>query len=137
MSIVALKRKARGNKVPISKKGFSLYGGHRNKGWVGQNSLIDVGYMSSNDSSIVKKTTMTTRGYIEKRRLCCSSFVDRKRYLTQDQYIRNVSSFEQTNRETRLCSGNGNCSKSIVMNINGHQNGAYDSYDIYYKLICA
>ena len=41
MSIVAMKRKSRRFKAPISggTKGFSLNGGLRNQGWIGQTNL--------------------------------------------------------------------------------------------------
>ena len=95
MSIVALKRKSRHYKARISgqgKDGFSLNGGHRNQGWVGQGvrgrSLTGTPYRGvapmgngghlgryvkkisnrsgsqccTNDSSIIKRSTMNNMG---------------------------------------------------------------------------
>ena len=98
MSIVALKRKSRHYKARISgqgKDGFSLNGGHRNQGWVGQGvrgrSLTGTPYRGvapmgngghlgryvkkisnrsgsqccTNDSSIIKRSTMNNMGRID------------------------------------------------------------------------
>jgi hypothetical protein len=98
MSIATLKRKSRRFKAHISgegNKGFSLNGGHRNQGWVGQDTLgrhlgrtpfrgvVPVGHggrggeykvsivkggpCSANDPNIIKRSTMNTPGYIETR----------------------------------------------------------------------
>jgi hypothetical protein len=96
MSIVALKRKSRRFQAPISgrgNKGFSLQGGRRSQGWVGQGvrgrSLTGTpfrgnyargsggllgkysqvinnrGSCCTNDPDIVKRSTMNTPGYID------------------------------------------------------------------------
>jgi hypothetical protein len=96
MSIVALKRNSRRFKAPISgrgKDGFSLNGGYRNQGRVGQilagrslggtkfrgntpmgnggccgNYVINIantGNCCTNDPSIIKRSSMTTKGRIE------------------------------------------------------------------------
>jgi len=95
MSIVAMKRKSRGYNNPISghgTNGFSLNGGYRNQGWVGQTSItrpvhrtlfkgtepvghggnlgeykvaVQSGSCSANDSSIIKRSTLTTKGFID------------------------------------------------------------------------
>lgn len=95
MSIVAMKRKSRGYNTPISghgTNGFSLNGGYRNQGWVGQTSIsrpvhrtlfkgtepvghggnlgeynvaIQSGSCCANDSSIIKRSTLTTKGFID------------------------------------------------------------------------
>tara|TARA_B100001769_G_scaffold275223_2_gene276405 strand:- start:3537 stop:4154 length:618 start_codon:yes stop_codon:yes gene_type:complete len=70
MSIVAMKRKSRGANNPISAygNGFSLNGGHRNKGWVGQSSLgRSNSYCSANDANIIKMSSMSNNGYITSR----------------------------------------------------------------------
>lgn len=67
MSIVAMKRKSRGMNHPVSGygHGFSLNGGHRNQGWVGQSSLgRSNSYCCSNDPSIIKRSNMNNSGYI-------------------------------------------------------------------------
>jgi hypothetical protein len=90
MSIVAMKRKSRLYNEPISRNGFSLNGGHRNQGWVGQTgrsyprtpfkgsepvgnggsfgkynkSIVYAGKCCTNDSSIVKTSTKNTSGLI-------------------------------------------------------------------------
>jgi len=96
MSIVAQKRNSRRFKAPISgrgTKGFSLNGGMRNQGWVGQTNLgrsnvgtvfrgafpmgnggccgtyvintQNSGGCCTNDPEIVKRSTMNTKGLIE------------------------------------------------------------------------
>ena len=96
MSIAALKRKSRRFQARISgqgNNGFSLQGGHRNQGWVGQGSrgrsltgtpfrggtargagghygqypriINDKGSCCTNDPSIVKRSTMNTHGHID------------------------------------------------------------------------
>jgi hypothetical protein len=96
MSIVAMKRKSRGYNNPVSgqgTQGFSLNGGYRNQGWVGQTSIsrpvhrtlfkgtnpvghgghsgeynvsVQSGSMcSANDSNIIKRSTLTTKGHID------------------------------------------------------------------------
>lgn len=95
MSIVAMKRKSRLYNVPVSRNGFSLNGGHRNQGWVGQTSfgrsnartpfkgadpignggccgqykesIVYAGDCCTNDSSIVKLSTKNTSGFILSR----------------------------------------------------------------------
>lgn len=71
MSIVAMKRKSRGANNPISgyNGGFSLNGGRRSQGWVGHSSLGRSSNIKScsNDSSIIKRSTMNTKGYITSR----------------------------------------------------------------------
>lgn len=92
MSIVALKRKSQRFQSHISAKGFSLNGGHRNIGAVGQTNLgrsvtrtpfrgtepmghggccgtyvrtiSNSGSCCSNDPTIIKPTTKTTKGFI-------------------------------------------------------------------------
>lgn len=97
MSIVALKRNSKRYKARVSgqgNKGFSLNGGHRNQGWVGQGvrgrSLTGTPYRGvapmgnggccgtyvekinnrssnccTNDVDIIKRSTMNTLGYID------------------------------------------------------------------------
>jgi hypothetical protein len=96
MSIAALKRKSRRFQARISgqgNKGFSLQGGHRNQGWVGQGTrgrsltgtpfrgvtargagghygrypriINNKGACCTNDPSIVKRSTMNTPGHID------------------------------------------------------------------------
>lgn len=96
MSIVAQKRNSRRFKAPISgrgTKGFSLNGGMRNQGWVGQTNLgrsnvgtvfrgafpmgnggccgtyvintQNSGGSGVNDPNIIKRSTMNTKGLIE------------------------------------------------------------------------
>jgi hypothetical protein len=95
MSIATLKRKTRATARISGKQngGFSLHGGHRNQGWVGQGSrgrslggtsfrgavprgaggtnglypriINNKGSCCSNDSSVVKRTTMTYQNYID------------------------------------------------------------------------
>jgi hypothetical protein len=95
MSIVAMKRKSRLSNVPVSRNGFSLNGGHRNQGWVGQTSLgranaktpfkgafptgnggccgqykeivVSSGNCCTNDPSIIKRSTKNTSGLILSR----------------------------------------------------------------------
>tara|TARA_R110001592_G_scaffold185465_5_gene429506 strand:- start:4911 stop:5531 length:621 start_codon:yes stop_codon:yes gene_type:complete len=67
MSIVAMKRKSRGMNQSVSSygKGFSLNGGHRNQGWVGQSSLgRSNSFCSANNPNIIKRSNMNTNGYI-------------------------------------------------------------------------
>lgn len=91
MSIVAMKRKSRAANKPISGygQGFSLNGGRRSQGWVGQSSLgrglngtrfrgatpmavgklgndsiVNSGRCSANDPNIIKRSAMNTGGYI-------------------------------------------------------------------------
>jgi hypothetical protein len=67
MSIVAMKRKSRGMNQPVSGygKGFSLNGGHRSQGWVGQSSLgRSNSYCSANNPNIIKRSNMNNNGYI-------------------------------------------------------------------------
>jgi hypothetical protein len=95
MSIATLKRKTKATARISGKQngGFSLQGGHRNQGWVGQGSrgrslggtsfrgavprgaggtnglypriINNKGSCCSNDSSVVKRTTMTYQNYID------------------------------------------------------------------------
>lgn len=69
MSIVVLKRKSKRFQQHISggQQGFSLNGGYRNIGAVGQPNLgrSKLGFCYSNDSSIIKSSTKNTKGYID------------------------------------------------------------------------
>jgi len=96
MSIATLKRKSRRFQAHISGKqhdGFSLQGGRRNQGWVGQGVrgrsltgtsfrgvvargaggtngaypriINNKGACCTNDPSVIKRTTMTTKSYID------------------------------------------------------------------------
>lgn len=69
MSIVALKRKSTRFQQHISggSQGFSLNGGYRNIGAVGQPNLgrSKLGSCCSNDSSIIKSSSKNTKGYID------------------------------------------------------------------------
>lgn len=90
-----MKRKSRLSNIPVSRNGFSLNGGHRNQGWIGQTSfgranaktpfkghlpignggccgqykesIVSSGICSTNDSSIIKRSTKNTSGYILSR----------------------------------------------------------------------
>jgi len=69
MSIVALKRNSRRFQVPISAKGFSLNGGHRNQRSIGDTNLSALtngnnSICSANDPSIVKLSTKNTKGLL-------------------------------------------------------------------------
>lgn len=67
MSLVALKRKTRRWKVPISGRtngGFSLNGGYRNQGWIGQ-TTSSRSNCSLNNPAIIKRSTMNTSGLID------------------------------------------------------------------------
>ncbi len=97
MSIVALKRNSRRFKAPISgrgKNGFSLCGGTRNQGWVGQGvrgralggtpfrgvvpignggccgkyvvNIVNSAACCTNDASIIKKASINQPGYISR-----------------------------------------------------------------------
>ena len=66
MSLVALKKNARRWKAPISGRpggGFSLNGGRRNQGWVGQTTPRTA--CTANDPAIIKRSTMNTAGLID------------------------------------------------------------------------
>ena len=69
MSEAILKKKTQHVKNPISgkdKNGFSLNGGYRNKGRVGQNNFARAnGTCSTNDPNIIKRSTMNTKGFID------------------------------------------------------------------------
>ena len=98
MSIVAMKRKSRRYKAVVSGRGsagFSLNGGHRNQGWVGQGvrgrslggtrfrgaepmgsggtngtykrSIVNGGRPCTNDPSIIKRSSSNTPGLISSR----------------------------------------------------------------------
>jgi len=121
MSIVAMKRKSRGYNNPVSSQGFSLNGGYRNQGWVGQTSIsrpvhrtlfkgnLPVGHggqmgsynvsiqsgnmCSANDHNIIKPSTLSTKGYIHRD---CSCHQDTVKLIdplqsSQDIYIKNLS----------------------------------------------
>lgn len=95
MSLATLKRKSRRFKAHVSgegEKGFSLNGGRRSQGWIGQDtlgrhlgrtpfrgvvpvghggnggkykvSIVEGGPCSTNDPNIIKRSTMNTQGYI-------------------------------------------------------------------------
>ena len=71
MSEAILKKKTQHVKNPISgkdKNGFSLNGGYRNKGWVGQENFFRPDRTScTNDPNIIKRSTMNTNGLILSR----------------------------------------------------------------------
>ncbi len=69
MSIVTLKRSSRRFIVPISSKGFSLNGGHRNQRAIGDTNLSALtngqyNICDANDPSVVKLSTKNTKGYL-------------------------------------------------------------------------
>lgn len=71
MSIVALKRNSRRFIFPISARGFSLNGGHRNQRAIGDTNLSALttgqerGCCSYNDPSIIKLSVKNTKGLID------------------------------------------------------------------------
>ena len=73
MSEATLKRKSQRVKNTISgkdKNGFSLNGGYRNKGWVGQENFFRPDRTScTNDPNIIKRSTINTNGLILSQRL--------------------------------------------------------------------
>lgn len=119
MSIVTMKRKSRGYNNPISSNGFSLNGGYRNQGWVGQTSisrsinrtvfkgLDPVGHggllgsynrsilsnnqCTSNINTIIKPSTLTTKGYFDYKCSCKKDIVKNNSQNTQNLYIKNLS----------------------------------------------
>jgi len=166
MSIVAMKRKSRGYNAPISgqgTQGFSLNGGYRNQGWVGQTSIsrpvhrtifkgtepvghggmsgqYDVsiqsgGICSANDSSIIKRSTLTTKGHIDTtvtyptiiyNTSCVDSecHKDTVKYTdplqsSQDIYIKNLSDKVASCAVEKTTSGIYNCS-SVNKNAASH-----------------
>ena len=80
MSIVALKKKSRRYIDPISKGGnFSLNGGHRSVGVVGITNLglytnkYGATCCTSNDSTIIKSSTMNTKGMLARKFVNCNN----------------------------------------------------------------
>ena len=66
MSIVAMKRKSRGYNSPISANGFSLNGGLRNVGIMGQTNLMRSNTRCfADDASVIKRSTKNTLGHLE------------------------------------------------------------------------
>ena len=152
MSIVAMKRKSRGYNHPVSGQGtngFSLNGGYRNQGWVGQTSSsrpvnrtifkgtnpvghgghsgqynvsVQSGSMcSANDSTIIKRSTLTSKGHIDTtvtyptiiyNTSCTNSdcHKDTVKYIdplqsSQDIYIKNLSNKVATCTVEKTTSG--------------------------------
>ena len=65
MSIVAMKRKSRGANKPVSSGVFSLNGGYRTVGIMGQTNLMrSHKSCCSNDTSVIKTSTKNTAGHI-------------------------------------------------------------------------
>ena len=73
MSIAVMKRKAAARARPVSRGGFSLNGGHRNRGGIGRPTFASK--CSANDPSIIKGSTKNSKGYEAKRLLCCAPVV--------------------------------------------------------------
>jgi hypothetical protein len=156
MSIVAMKRKSRGYNAPISgqgTQGFSLNGGYRNQGWVGQTSISrpvrrtlfkgsepighggDMGQYNvsiqsgggctANDSSIIKRSTLTTKGHIDSTVtyptiIYNTTCIDNPCYketvklidplqTSQDIYIKNLSNKMASCVVEKTTSGTYNC----------------------------
>jgi hypothetical protein len=79
MSLVVLKKKSQRYLSVVSGRtsgGFSIVGGRRNQGWVGQDNLgrhlvrtcSNAGFCCTNDPSIIKRSTMTTSGLLATRK---------------------------------------------------------------------
>lgn len=149
MSIVAMKRKSRGANNHISgyNGGFSLNGGRRNQGWVGHSSLGRSGNIKScsNDSSIIKRSNMNTKGYITSRVTNptsvfyenCNS-TNSKKWVqvfneydhSQSGYIDNVRNSVASNcgvEETSAGDCNNKCNNTGVLAVGPSATGAISS----------
>lgn len=97
MSIATLKKKSQVLNSSISgTKGFSLNGGYRNQGWVGQSSVgrnINPLSRSSNDSNVVKLSVTNNN----KSKRCCEDNTENKEtvktfpYNNQSRYYNDMS----------------------------------------------
>lgn len=130
MSIVVMKRKAAARSRPVSRGGFSLNGGHRNRGAIGRPTFTTK--CSANDSSIVKGSTKTFRGYDAKRLLCCTPVVNKvagsttQSELLQTQVERNLSRQDESAPE--LVSVQWYAERK-----NGQNGAPYESYEAYIR----
>lgn len=69
MSIATLKKKSKTqyNNISVNKNGFSINGGHRSQGWIGQNNMVPHFFdtLSLNNPNVIKASTVSTYGQIK------------------------------------------------------------------------
>ena len=125
-----MKRKAMGRARPVSRGGFSLNGGHRNRGGIGRPTFVS--HCSANDSSIIKNSTKTSKGYEAQRLMCCKPVVNvvsgHKSHSEQlDAKVGNHIACQDTNPLPDVCAA------SYVERKNGKNGAAYESYEAYIR----
>lgn len=103
MSLATLKAKYMKTQN-VSKGGFSLNGGHRNLSYVGKTNVQHHCNNNANDSSVVKQSTMSTRGMIATSYNC----VFENPHFTQINGSK--SSSERTQEKLDECYINNLCS---------------------------
>jgi hypothetical protein len=116
MSIVAMKRKSRGYNIPISANSFSLNGGLRNVGIMGQTNLMrSKTRCGADDARVIKRSTKNTLGQLESafnHPICangkCPSDPIVKQYSPENQsqgvYIENLTRIQY--KEEKACPNN-------------------------------
>lgn len=116
MSIVAMKRKSRGYNRPVSENGFSLNGGLRSVGIMGQTNLMrSKTRCIPDDARVIKRSTKNTLGHLESafnHPICtngtCSIGPIVKQYTPENQsqgvYIQNLTRIQY--KDLRDCSNN-------------------------------
>ena len=153
MSIVTLKRKARKANTTISgigHNGFSLNGGHRNQGWVGQDSRgrylsktlfkgaepighggnlgkyeinvikNDIGFV--NDSNIIKSSSINTRNNIKFKK--CTENCDNNNNIVKNYpYNEYSNTYNDMSQSTNI--------NKIINNINFKANNNTDTGDYF------
>jgi hypothetical protein len=138
MSLATLKKKSRMYKAPISGGGsFSLNGGYRNVGVVGQTNLMrSRTSCCTNDDNVIKGSTKNTLGHIYSAfkyptpveypncTTCPKIWVKQKDY-SQDIHIRNVVSeiAKCTDKSSNLDAGNKKCADTCddIVHIGGRK----------------
>jgi hypothetical protein len=130
MSIVAMKRKSRGANKPVSKNVFSLNGGYRNIGIIGQTNLMrSHKSCGSNDPTIIKTSIKNTAGHISSaftHPICADGnypIISTKSYTPENQsqgiYIENL-----VKNIHRDCSGNIS-DAGLKKHVDGCNNSVY------------
>lgn len=130
MSIVVMKRKAKAKSRPVSRGGFSLNGGYRNRGGIGRPTFAT--RCSANDPSIIKNSTKSSKGYEATRMLCCDPIVAAVNGETsQSEQLEAKIACHIQCQDTRPAPNE--CAELYVERKNGQNGAPYESYDEYIR----
>ena len=125
-----MKRKAAARSRPVSRGGFSLNGGYRNRGGIGIPTFAS--RCSANDPTIIKGTTQNSLSYITRDKCCDEVAVNMTTDKSQSEYLDDKVGLYLSAQDSSVPTNvTKECPCTYVEYKNGQHGAPYESYDEY------